>query len=255
MLGAAEPKATARGQAPTLKKAEGGGHSQGLGPWCRQKTGAGSQQREGGFGLSQSLPCPKASNSKEPSPVPEIYEPEENDAVWPEKKKKNYATFQMSSAETLHMKTVSPLPSSMDLLIQNSPDSSTRPRAILPTSAEQNKEEGGGEEMGAQNCLLTDPALCTQWELLETEMSQPHSGWLAAMVGQEDPVQWEIHRDWANREYVEIITGSIKKIADFLNSFDMSCSSRLATLNEKLTALERRTEYIEARVKQGETLT
>ncbi|KAK1329358.1 hypothetical protein QTO34_011542 [Cnephaeus nilssonii] len=43
MLGAAEPKATARGQAPTLKKAEGGGHSQGLGPWCRQKTGAGSQ--------------------------------------------------------------------------------------------------------------------------------------------------------------------------------------------------------------------
>ncbi|KAK1342070.1 hypothetical protein QTO34_016823 [Cnephaeus nilssonii] len=33
----------ARGQAPTLKKAEGGGHSQGLGPWCRQKTGAGSQ--------------------------------------------------------------------------------------------------------------------------------------------------------------------------------------------------------------------
>ncbi|KAK1340956.1 hypothetical protein QTO34_017356 [Cnephaeus nilssonii] len=43
MLGAAEPKATTRGQAPTLKKAEGGGHSQGLGPRCRQKTGAGSQ--------------------------------------------------------------------------------------------------------------------------------------------------------------------------------------------------------------------
>ncbi|KAK1341291.1 hypothetical protein QTO34_017695 [Cnephaeus nilssonii] len=43
MLGAAEPKATARGQAPTLKKAEGGGHSQGLGPRGRQKTGAGSQ--------------------------------------------------------------------------------------------------------------------------------------------------------------------------------------------------------------------
>ncbi|KAK1332162.1 hypothetical protein QTO34_007848 [Cnephaeus nilssonii] len=43
MLDAAEPKATAWGQAPTLKKAEGGGHSQGLGPWCRHKTGAGSQ--------------------------------------------------------------------------------------------------------------------------------------------------------------------------------------------------------------------
>uniref|UniRef100_H3C506 BRICK1 subunit of SCAR/WAVE actin nucleating complex n=9 Tax=Euteleostomi TaxID=117571 RepID=H3C506_TETNG len=52
----------------------------------------------------------------------------------------------------------------------------------------------------------------------------------------------------------EVITSSIKKIADFLNSFDMSCRSRLATLNEKLTALERRIEYIEARVTKGETL-
>ncbi|ELK34359.1 Von Hippel-Lindau disease tumor suppressor [Myotis davidii] len=74
------------------------------------------------------------------------------------------------------------------------------------------------------------------------------------MAGQEDPVQREIHQDWANREYIEIITSSIKKIADFLNSFDMSCRSRLATLNEKLTALERRIEYIEARVTKGETL-
>lgn len=32
------------------------------------------------------------------------------------------------------------------------------------------------------------------------------------------------------------------------SSSDMSCRSRLATLNEKLTALERRIEYIEARV-------
>lgn len=69
------------------------------------------------------------------------------------------------------------------------------------------------------------------------------------------PVQREIHQDWANREYIEIITSSIKKISDFLNSFDMSCRSRLATLNEKLTALERRIEYIEARVTKGETLT
>ncbi|CAI9604103.1 unnamed protein product [Staurois parvus] len=68
------------------------------------------------------------------------------------------------------------------------------------------------------------------------------------MASQEDPVQREIHQDWANREYIEVITSSIKKIADFLNSFDMSCRSRLATLNEKLTALERRIEYIEARV-------
>lgn len=43
--------------------------------------------------------------------------------------------------------------------------------------------------------------------------------------------------DWVNREYIELITGSIKRIADFLNSFDMSCRSRLSVLNEKLTYL------------------
>ncbi|XP_050816350.1 uncharacterized protein LOC127054302 isoform X2 [Gopherus flavomarginatus] len=44
-------------------------------------------------------------------------------------------------------------------------------------------------------------------------------GVAAAMSLQEDPVQREIHQDWANREYIEVITSSIKKIADFLNSF------------------------------------
>lgn len=45
------------------------------------------------------------------------------------------------------------------------------------------------------------------------------------MAGQEDPVQREIHQDWANREYIEVITSSIKKIADFLNSFGQRASS------------------------------
>uniref|UniRef100_A0A2K5IJX8 BRICK1 subunit of SCAR/WAVE actin nucleating complex n=1 Tax=Colobus angolensis palliatus TaxID=336983 RepID=A0A2K5IJX8_COLAP len=67
------------------------------------------------------------------------------------------------------------------------------------------------------------------------------------MAGQED-------LDWANWEYIEIITSSIKKITDFLNSFDMSCS-RFATLREKLTALEQRIEYTEAWVTKGEMLT
>lgn len=34
-----------------------------------------------------------------------------------------------------------------------------------------------------------------------------------------EAVQRQIHTDWANREYVEVITNSIKRIADFLNSF------------------------------------
>lgn len=67
-------------------------------------------------------------------------------------------------------------------------------------------------------------------------------------------VEQQIQEDWANREYIELITRNIKKIADFLNSFDTSCRSRLASLNEKLTALERQVEYLEARVTKGDTL-
>ena len=61
-------------------------------------------------------------------------------------------------------------------------------------------------------------------------------------------VQSEIQQDWNNREFVEVITSSIKKIAEFLNAFDLSARSRLATLNQKLTHLERQVDYIEARV-------
>lgn len=32
-------------------------------------------------------------------------------------------------------------------------------------------------------------------------------------------VEEQIQEDWANREYIELITRNIKKIADFLNSF------------------------------------
>uniref|UniRef100_A0A2K6Q735 Homeobox domain-containing protein n=1 Tax=Rhinopithecus roxellana TaxID=61622 RepID=A0A2K6Q735_RHIRO len=42
----------------------------------------------------------------------------------------------MSSAEMPHTETVSPLPSSMDLLIQDSPNSSTSPKGKQPTAAE-----------------------------------------------------------------------------------------------------------------------
>jgi len=64
-------------------------------------------------------------------------------------------------------------------------------------------------------------------------------------------LQRQTQADWVNREYIELITGSIKRIADFLNSFDMSCRSRLSVLNEKLTTLERKVDYLEARVAKG----
>lgn len=34
-----------------------------------------------------------------------------------------------------------------------------------------------------------------------------------------EAIQRQIHQDWANREYIEVITNSIKKITGFLNSF------------------------------------
>jgi hypothetical protein len=38
-----------------------------------------------------------------------------------------------------------------------------------------------------------------------------------------EALQRQTQQDWANREYIELISGSIKRISDFLNSFDMSC--------------------------------
>ena len=54
--------------------------------------------------------------------------------------------------------------------------------------------------------------------------------------------------DWAQREYVELISGSIKRIADFLNAFDCSVRGRLSALDEKLTRMERKVDYLEARI-------
>lgn len=66
-----------------------------------------------------------------------------------------------------------------------------------------------------------------------------------------EALQRQTQQDWANREYIELISGSIKRISDFLNAFDMSCRSRLSTLNEKLTSLERKVDYLEAKVTKG----
>lgn len=61
-------------------------------------------------------------------------------------------------------------------------------------------------------------------------------------------VQSQIQQDWNNRETVEVIASSISKITEFLNAFDLSARSRLSTLNEKLTKMERQVEYLEASI-------
>lgn len=42
-----------------------------------------------------------------------------------------------------------------------------------------------------------------------------------------EAIQKQIQQDWANREYIEVITGSIKKITDFLNSFGNDSNSAI----------------------------
>lgn len=45
-----------------------------------------------------------------------------------------------------------------------------------------------------------------------------------------EAIQKQIQQDWANREYIEVITGSIKKITDFLNSFGNLSNSKFLFL-------------------------
>ncbi|TKC52119.1 hypothetical protein EI555_018097 [Monodon monoceros] len=100
----------------------------------------------------QSLRGPEASNSRESSPMPEIYGPEEN-----------YVSLQMASAETHDMETVSPLPSfSMDLLIQDSPDSSTSPRVkLLATAADKSTEK---KEEKVKTWFQNQRMKCKRWQ-------------------------------------------------------------------------------------------
>lgn len=55
--------------------------------------------------------------------------------------------------------------------------------------------------------------------------------------------------DWENREFTQNAQYNILKIATFLNKADSSARYQLASLNEKLTTLERQVEYLESSVR------
>ncbi|XP_033247272.1 probable protein BRICK1-B isoform X2 [Drosophila miranda] len=51
-----------------------------------------------------------------------------------------------------------------------------------------------------------------------------------------EAIQKQIHQDWANREYIEVITASIKRITDFLNSFGMRAVRNSQSQTRHLTS-------------------
>ena len=64
-------------------------------------------------------------------------------------------------------------------------------------------------------------------------------------------VQNQIHQDWTNREFIETIVLNIRKITDFLNAFDLSCRTKLANLDEKLTLIEKQIDYLDAKISKN----
>ncbi|KAH7730965.1 hypothetical protein AAVH_02014 [Aphelenchoides avenae] len=67
-------------------------------------------------------------------------------------------------------------------------------------------------------------------------------------------VQRQLKDDWDNREFIQLISDNVKHIAEFLSQFELSVKSRIAVLNDNITKLERKVEFLEARVTKGETL-
>lgn len=55
-------------------------------------------------------------------------------------------------------------------------------------------------------------------------------------------------RDWMQREWIEHVNLDLKKIVEFLNIFENSTKNRLATINTKLSHLERQMDFLEAQV-------
>ena len=58
-----------------------------------------------------------------------------------------------------------------------------------------------------------------------------------------------LQQDWDDREFVEVVHLNMVKIANFLNNFDITVRTKIASLNERLSKLERTVEFCEAMTK------
>eukprot|EP01080_Neovahlkampfia_damariscottae_P001178 gene1178-10692_t len=57
-----------------------------------------------------------------------------------------------------------------------------------------------------------------------------------------------IKENFDNREYIEKVSQNILRITEFLNKFEFVTRTKLNDLNQKLSVIERKMEYIEAAV-------
>lgn len=55
-----------------------------------------------------------------------------------------------------------------------------------------------------------------------------------------------VQADWDNKQFSNALSLHVKRLFEFVLQFESTTKSKLAKLNEKLTALERQLEFLEA---------
>ncbi|KAG4090478.1 hypothetical protein H8356DRAFT_954539 [Neocallimastix lanati (nom. inval.)] len=57
-----------------------------------------------------------------------------------------------------------------------------------------------------------------------------------------------IKENWENREFVEVVSHGLSRLTNFLTDIEKNSQYKLATLNEKLSIIEKNLSIIECRV-------
>ncbi|KAE9350626.1 hypothetical protein PR003_g5276 [Phytophthora rubi] len=63
-----------------------------------------------------------------------------------------------------------------------------------------------------------------------------------------------LREDWATAEQIERVQLQLLDVVDFINRFHASVKTRLAVLNEKMTAVERNLRHVENAVRKARSL-
>jgi len=59
----------------------------------------------------------------------------------------------------------------------------------------------------------------------------------------------DVNQDWNNREFNDSVEIAVRKCVDFLNNFQESAKYRLSVVDQRLTSLERKLDYMDAQLK------